>query len=173
MSKILPRWYSKSIYDIDLTKLKSLNVKYLLSDLDNTIVGYNVAEPTEKVHDFIKKLKENDMELIVISNNNNKRLSKFCSPCTLKFLSSAGKPGSKRLSKFLKDNSLNINECAFVGDQLLTDMWCANKTGCISILVEPLQKKESIFTFFNRRIDRIIRRKYAREGKLASIMRGE
>jgi len=173
MPKILPKWYSSSIYQIDLKKLKSFNVKYLLSDLDNTIVGCNIAEPTEKVHDFIKELKENDIELIVVSNNNNKRLTKFCKPCTIKFLSSAGKPGSKKLTKFLKSNNLNVKECAFVGDQLLTDMWCANKTGCISILVDPLQKKESILTFFNRRIDRIIRRKYAKQGKLKSIMKGE
>lgn len=173
MPKILPKWYSKSIYDIDLSKLKSLNIKYLLSDLDNTIVGYDIDEPTEKVHDFVKELKENDIELIIISNNNNRRLTKFCKPCTLKFLCSAGKPGSKKLTKFLKSNSFNIEECAFVGDQLLTDMWCANKTGCVSILVEPLQKKESVLTFFNRRIDKIIRKKYSKKGKLISIMKGE
>lgn len=173
MPKILPRWYSKSIYDIDLAKLKSLNIKYLLSDLDNTLVGCNIPEPTQKVIDFIEELKSNEIELIVVSNNNQKRLSKFCNPCSLRFLSSARKPGSKKLTEFLKDNSLNINECVFVGDQLLTDMWCANKTGCVSILTDPLQKKESIFTFFNRRIDRIIRRKYARNGKLVSIMKGE
>lgn len=173
MSKFLPKWYSKSIYDVDLAKLKSLNIKYILSDLDNTIVGYDVKEPTEKVHDFIKELKENSIELIIISNNNNKRLTKFCKPCTLKFLSSARKPWCRKLSKFLKSNSLVTSECAFVGDQLLTDMWCANKVGCISILVEPLQKKESVFTFFNRIIDKIIRKKYHKNGKLNSIMKGE
>ena len=173
MPKILPKWYSKSIYDIDIKKLKSLNVKYILSDLDNTIVGYDIAVPTEKVKSFIEELKNNDLDLIVVSNNNNKRLTKFCSPANLKFLSSAGKPGSKKLVKFLKENNLSVNECVFVGDQLLTDMWCANKAGCISILVDPLQKKESIFTFFNRRIDRIIRKKYHKNGKLNSIMKGE
>ena len=173
MSKILPKWYSKSIYDIDLEKLKSLNIKYILSDLDNTIVGCNVPEPTEKVFEFVSKLKEHNIELIVVSNNNCKRLTKFCKPCTLKFLSSARKPSSKKLIKFLIKNSLDVRECAFVGDQLLTDMWCANKAGCVSILVEPLQKKESVFTFFNRRIDRLIRKKYYKNGKLKSIMKGE
>lgn len=173
MPKILPKWYSKSIYDIDLSKLKGLNIKYLLSDLDNTLVGCNIPEPTEKVYNLIQELKSYDIELIVVSNNNKKRLSKFCTPCNLKFLSSARKPGRKKLSNFLKFNNLNINECAFVGDQLLTDIWCANKIGCVSILTDPLQKKESIFTFFNRRIDRIIRNKYAKNGKLISIMKGE
>jgi len=50
-------------------------------------------------------------------------------------------------------------------------MWCANKVGCKSILVEPIQKKESILTFFNRKIDRRIRKKYKKQGKLVSIMR--
>lgn len=173
MPKILPKWYSKSIYDIDLNKLKTLNIKYLLSDLDNTIVGYNIKEPTEKVYKFIERLKEKGIELIIISNNNHKRLTTFCSPCSIKFLSSTKKPSSKKLSKFLQENKLNVEECAFVGDQLLTDMWCANKTGCVSILVDPLQKKESIFTFINRRIDKRIRKRYAKNGKLNSIMKGE
>ena len=173
MPKILPKWYSKSIYDIDLEKLKTLNIKYLLSDLDNTIVGYNIKEPTDKVYQLIKNLKEKGIELIIVSNNNYKRLTKFCSPCSIKFLSSTKKPSSKKLTKFLKENKLCIEECAFVGDQLLTDMWCANKTGCISILVDPLQKKESIFTFINRRIDKRIRKRYAKNGKLNSIMKGE
>lgn len=173
MPKFLPKWYSKSIYDIDLEKLKSLNVKYLLSDLDNTLVGYDIPEPTDRVKELIETLKTNNIELIVVSNNTGKRLTKFCSPCNLRFLSSAGKPGSKKLLKFIKNNSLNINECAFVGDQLLTDMWCANNAGCISILVDPLQKKESIYTFFNRKIDKIIRRKYKKQERLVSIMKGE
>ena len=173
MPKILPKWYSKSIYDIDLSKLKNLNIKYLLSDLDNTLVGCDIPEPTEKVYNLIQELKSYDIELIVVSNNSGKRIAKFCAPCKLRFLPAARKPGCKKLSNFLKDNNLDINECAFVGDQLLTDIWCANKTGCISILTDPLQKKESAFTFFNRRIDRIIRRKYAKNGKLVSIMKGE
>lgn len=171
MSKLMPTWYSKSIYIIDFTKLKSQNIKYILSDLDNTLVGYDIATPTEKVRKLIDELKNNDLELILVSNNNEKRLSKFCRPCSLRFLSGARKPSGKRLKNYLLNNNINVTECAFVGDQLLTDMWCANKTGCTSILVEPLQKKESKFTFFNRKIDKRIRKKYLTQGKLVSIMR--
>jgi len=171
MPKIVPTWYSKSIYDINFDKLKSQNIKYILSDLDNTLVGYDIATPTEKVKKLVDELKNHDLELILVSNNNFKRLSKFCGPCSLRFLSNARKPQGTRLRNYLLKNNININECAFVGDQLLTDMWCANKVGCKSILVEPIQKKESILTFFNRKIDRRIRKKYKKQGKLVSIMR--
>ena len=171
MSKLIPMWYSKSIYNIDFAKLKSQNIKYILSDLDNTIVGYDIATPTEKVFKLIDELKNNDLELILVSNNNEKRLSKFCSPCSLRFLSKARKPKSKKLINFLAKNNIDIRMCAFVGDQLLTDMWCANKAGCTSILVEPLEKKESKLTLFNRKIDKRIRKKYLTQGKLNSIMR--
>lgn len=171
MSKLIPTWYSKSIYNIDFAKLKSLNVNYILSDLDNTIVGFDVKTPNEKAIKLINEIKNNDLELIVISNNNLKRLNKFCSPYSLRFLSKAGKPRSKKLIKYLSNNKININECAFIGDQLLTDMWCANKAGCTSILVDPLQKRESLKTFFNRRIDKILRKRYHKQGKLVSIMK--
>lgn len=171
MAKIMPMWYSKSIYEIDFAKLKSLGIKYILSDLDNTLVGFDVALPTEKVTELVNKLKEEDLELIIVSNNNFKRINKFCNPCNLRFLPKARKPKKSKLNKYLLSNNMNVNECAFVGDQLLTDMWCANKVGCISILVEPLQKRESKFTFFNRIIDKKIRKKYLKQGKLISIMK--
>lgn len=169
--KFVPTWYSKSIYDIDFDKLKSHNIKYILSDLDNTIVGYDIAIPNEIASNFIKQVKENEFELILISNNNFRRLNTFCSPCKLRFLSKAGKPGSKKLTKFLLDNKIDKEACVFIGDQLLTDMWCAKKAKVKCILVEPLQKKESIKTFFNRKIDRRLRKRYLMQGKLNSIMK--
>lgn len=172
-NKFVPTWYSKSIYDIDLAKLKSLNIKYILSDLDNTIVGYDIATPNEKANNLIDNIKRNNIELILVSNNNMKRLSKFCSPCSLRFLSKANKPGSKKLTNFLIENNINKEDCVFIGDQLLTDMWCAKKAGLKCILVDPLQKKESIKTFFNRKIDKRIRKKYLAQGKLNSIMKEE
>lgn len=171
--KFVPTWYSKSIYDIDLAKLSSLNVKYILSDLDNTIVGYDIETPNELATKLINEIKKNNIELILISNNNHKRLSKFCDPCSLRFLSNANKPGSKRLTKYLFNNKINKDECVFIGDQLLTDMWCAKKANIRCILVDPLQKKESIKTFFNRKIDKKLRKKYLMQGKLVSIMKEE
>ena len=173
MSKLLPTWYSKSIYDIDFEKLKSLNIKYILSDLDNTIVSFDTPLPNEKATNLIAKLKQIDLELIIVSNNSFNRLDKFCKSNSLRFLSRAHKPRGKRLKKYLEDNKLNVDECTFVGDQLMTDMWCANKVGCKCVLVEPLQKKESKFTFFNRKIDKIIRKKYKKQDKLVSIMKEE
>lgn len=173
MPKLLPTWYSKSIYEIDFDKLKSSNIKYLLSDLDNTLVGYDISLPTSKVEELIETLKKMNIELIIVSNNNSRRIGKFCQPHSIRFLSRARKPGSSRLLNYLKKENIDINDCVFVGDQLMTDMWCANKANCKSILVEPLQKKESILTFLNRKIDKIKRKKLLSQGKLVSIMREE
>ncbi len=173
MSNLIPTWYSRSIYDIDIDKLKENNIKYILSDLDNTLVGYDIPTPNESVINLVTKLKENNINLLVISNNSYKRLKTFSNPCSLNFLSRARKPGSKKLANYLKENNIDVKDCVFVGDQLLTDMWCANKLKCKSILVDPLQKKESIFTFFNRLIDKKIRKRYHKQGRLVSIMKGE
>lgn len=171
--KLQPTWYSKDIYSVDLEKLQENNIKYIFSDLDNTLVGYDVAIPNEKVFDLLNNLKKYNLELILISNNNFKRLSKFCNSSCIRFISGARKPGCKKINQFLINNSINKDECVLIGDQLLTDMWCANKANIKCILVEPLQKKESKFTFFNRRMDRIIRKRYAKKDILKSIMREE
>ena len=108
----------------DFDKLKSHNIKYILSDLDNTIVGYDIAIPNEIASNFIKQVKENEFELILISNNNFRRLNTFCSPCKLRFLSKAGKPGSKKLTKFLLDNNMLGAEHVLVhyGRRIIEDL---------------------------------------------------
>ena len=87
MPKLVPTWYSKSIYDVDFEKLKSLNTKYVLSDLDNTLVAFDIAEPTDDVLKLIEEIKSNNMELILVSNNHGTRLNKFCIPCSIRYLS--------------------------------------------------------------------------------------
>lgn len=171
--KFVPTWYCNSIYEIDFAKLKSLGIKYVLSDLDNTLVGYDVPTPTDKTINLINYLKEINLELIVISNNTKKRLDTFCNFYKIRYLSNACKPFKGKLLKFLDEKEINKSNCVLIGDQLLTDVWCAKKAKLNSILVEPLQKKESIKTYFNRKIDKRLRNKYRTKGKLCSIGKEE
>ena len=44
----------------------------------------------------------------------------------------------------------------FVGDQLFTDIWGANRTGIRSILVKPIQSREEIQIVLKRIPERIM-----------------
>ena len=47
-----PKWYQKSIYDIDYHKLKEKGIKYLIFDLDNTLGKIDEEECSMKVKVF-------------------------------------------------------------------------------------------------------------------------
>ena len=61
-------------------------------------------------------------------------------------------------------------EVAAVGDQLLTDIYGANKLDITSILVNPLTDKDFSVTFINRIIEKFI---YDRLDKKDLFMKGK
>ena len=51
----------------------------------------------------------------------------------------------------------------FVGDQLFTDVWGANRAGIMSILVKPIDKHEEIQIILKRRLEWIVLFFYKRQ----------
>ena len=52
MEKYIPDIYQKSIYTIDYDKLLNRGIKYLLFDLDNTIVPVTLRKPNKKIKEL-------------------------------------------------------------------------------------------------------------------------
>ena len=57
-------------------------------------------------------------------------------------------------------------EVACIGDQLLTDIYGANRLGLTSILVNPISKKERFGTKINRFFEKRIRKILQKRGLL-------
>lgn len=59
-------------------------------------------------------------------------------------------------------NLMGTNEknTLFVGDQLFTDIYGANRTGIHSILVAPMHPKEEIQIVLKRYLEKIVLRSY-------------
>ena len=158
--KYMPTWYCKSIYEIDLQVLKNNNVKYILTDLDNTLAPYNVALPDERAINVIETIKKEGFNVIIVSNNTGKRVELFSSKLNVDYISGAKKPFTSTITNQLMSRNIPIEECVLIGDQLMTDIKCATRLKCKCVLTEPLVKKEALVTFINRKIDRYYRRKY-------------
>ncbi len=157
--KLLPNWYAESIYKINPQILKQSGIKNLFFDLDNTLVPFFYKIPDEKVIKFVKELENLGFNIIVTSNNTKKRVSTFAESLNVRYLNSVGKPGIKKLKKYLADNDYSLNETCIIGDQLLTDIICAKRLKIKSILLKPACDKDLIKTKLNRFIDNRIRRK--------------
>ena len=77
MDKFLPDIYQKSIYTINYDKLKSMGIKCILFDLDNTLAPDKVKSPSQKLIDFINELKEKKFKIIIFSNSHKQRIRPF------------------------------------------------------------------------------------------------
>ena len=71
------------------------------------------------------------------------------------------KPLKKNYKKVLK--KYNVNECAFIGDQLMTDVWGAKRNNLFIILVDRIDSKEPFGTKIWRFFERIILKRYKKK----------
>lgn len=164
IEKFKPDMYQKSIYTIDYKKIKSMGIKCLLFDLDNTIISKNIKKPTKKIIDLIERLKEMGFKVIIFSNSGKKKLTPFKEKLEVDCAASAQKPSKKKYKKVLNEYKFAENEVAMIGDQLLTDILGGNKVGIFTILVQPLSSKDLFLTKFNRFIEGIVMNRLKKYG---------
>ena len=108
--KFIPLMCEKTIFDIDYNKLYESGKKYILSDLDNTIIPYDISMPDEKIKDYFESLKKIGFKIIIISNNKKHRIQPFAEVVGVDYVYSAKKPlkfGLKEAHKKL--NKVNKN----------------------------------------------------------------
>ena len=158
MSKFKPNMYVKNIFEIDYKKLKDRDIKVLLFDFDNTIIekGNNVID--KKTLKFLNSLKSNFIIYVVSNSLNKSKLNLVCSKLDLPYIGNARKPFKSGYKK-LKFKNIKNEQIAMIGDQLITDVWGANKIGYFSILIDPITNNEHIWTKVNRVFERIIQKK--------------
>jgi len=145
-----PDMYIKDIYMINYKRLKTMGIKCILFDLDNTLVPYYKQKPTRKIKDLIEKLKDMGFKVIIFSNSGKKRLTPFKNILEVDCSYSSRKPRKKKFNKVLVEYKFDQSEVAIIGDQIITDIFGGNRIGIFSILVKPISSREPIWTKFNR-----------------------
>ena len=69
-------------------------------------------------------------------------------------------------TKIFKLYDLKPEDCACIGDQLMTDVFGANRVGCVSIFINSMSLKEPPWTKFNRIWEGMILKKFRKKGIL-------
>ena len=145
--------------------LKSIGKKYLLCDLDNTLVAYDVAEPDEKVANWVRRMTESGIKLVIISNNEKDRVESFCKDLGTPFLYKAGKPSKKTVRNALALVGGNREECAVAGDQLLTDVVTARISKVTPIWVKTIKRVDRPFFRFKDAVEKPFKKYYFKHKK--------
>ena len=63
----------------------------------------------------------------------------------------------------LKRLETKPSSAALIGDQIFTDIWCANRLGMYSVLVKPICKKDQFVTWLKRGIEGYVINAYVKE----------
>lgn len=146
--------------------LKEEGIKGIITDLDNTLVAWDVADATGDIIDWISELQKEGIQVTIISNNNEERVRIFSEPIKVPYEAAAKKPSTKAFKRACNRMNLKPHEVAVIGDQLLTDVLGGNRGGFHTILVVPIVQTDAKITRINRAIERRILNHFYKKGDL-------
>ncbi len=154
---MIPDAYYENIFNIDYIKLKNIGIKNIFFDIDNTIIPYKETDIDKKTIKLFKELKK-DFNVFLFSNSGRKRVLNIAKSLDVNAYYSSMKPLKKNYKKIM--NMFNKNECIFVGDQFLTDVFGAKRNRLKVIFVNKLKDYEPLTTKFWRLLERHYLKKY-------------
>lgn len=165
LTKLYPREYCNSVFDINLEALKESGIRGLVIDLDNTIVARDCHVPTDELNKWLAKAKKMGFELCILSNNWMTRVSKVAKQLDLPLVARAVKPRRKAFIQAMSEIGTSVEATAVIGDQIFTDVLGGNLAGLYTILVVPISDREAPHTRILRRLERVIMRNYHKRKK--------
>lgn len=150
-----PTKYLDSTYEIDFEALYQSGVRGVLFDIDNTLVPHG-APADEHAKELFARLKELGIGVCLISNNQLGRVKSFADSVGAVYIENAHKPSVKGYQAAMERIGCTTENTVFVGDQLFTDIYGANRTGIPTILVKPIHPKEEIQIVLKRYLEKIV-----------------
>jgi HAD superfamily (subfamily IIIA) phosphatase, TIGR01668 len=153
--RFYPKRLAPSSYEINYEKLYQEGYRGILFDIDNTLVEHG-ADATPRAIALFDRLKKIGFQTCLISNNSDERVSRFNQKIGTNYIHKANKPSKKNYIRATKIMGTRIDNTVFVGDQLFTDVFGANRIGMMTYLVKPIHPKEEIQIVFKRKLERII-----------------
>lgn len=166
LKQFLPNQHVKSILDIRAEDLKENGIKGIITDLDNTLVEWDRPQATPNVVDWFEKMKQHDIQVTIVSNNDERRVKAFSDPLQIPFVFRARKPLTHAFLQAAKQMNLKKDETVVIGDQLLTDIFGGNRSGFKTILVVPVSQTDGLATQFNRFVERRMLNWFRKKGML-------
>ncbi|WP_251520352.1 YqeG family HAD IIIA-type phosphatase [Staphylococcus sp. HKU1] len=162
--KFLPNEYVQSVYQIDFNKLAEQGFKGIITDLDNTLVGWDELQPTESIKKWFKQADDLGITVTIVSNNHEKRVADFCEDLNVDYIFEARKPRGRAFNQAIQRMNLQPSDIVVIGDQMMTDIFGGNRRGLFTIMVVPIKKTDGFVTKFNRIVERRLLHHFKRKG---------
>lgn len=151
-----PKEYMDSTYEIDFRSWREKGYRGVIFDVDNTLVPHGAPADARAIRLF-EQLHGLGFRIMLLSNNKEPRVKSFCESVTgAEYIYKAGKPKREGYEKAMQRMGTDAHTTLFVGDQIFTDVWGANRAGIYTILVKPIHPKEEIQIVLKRYLERIV-----------------
>lgn len=152
-----PSHLQESAFDIDFKNFYEQGYRGVIFDIDNTLVPHGAPADDRAVR-FFDELYSIGYKALVLSNNKEPRVKMFVEGLNVpvEYIYKANKPSKKGYIDGMKKLGTDSSSTIFVGDQLFTDVWGANRVGIMSILTRPIHPKEEIQIVIKRFFEKIV-----------------
>lgn len=150
-----PGEYLDSAYEIPYETLYQEGYRGIIFDIDNTLVPHGARADGRAKMLFIR-LKALGFSCCLLSNNKEARVKPFHDEVKVCYIHDAHKPSVKNYRQAMKRMGTDVSNTIFVGDQIFTDIYGANRAGIRTILVKPIHPKEEIQIVLKRYLERIV-----------------
>ncbi|MBQ6104394.1 MAG: YqeG family HAD IIIA-type phosphatase [Lachnospiraceae bacterium] len=159
-SRFYPAEMAESSYDIDYESLYRQGYRGLIYDIDNTLVEHG-NDANEEVIALFRRLNKIGFRICLLSNNKAPRVRRFYRGVSIKgvrlhYIFNAHKPLRRNYRRAMLVMGTTKKNTLFIGDQLFTDVYGANRAGIRSFLVKPINKREEIQIVLKRPLEKFI-----------------
>lgn len=152
-----PAHAADSLIQIDLQRLWDRGKRLLLLDVDNTLVQWRGEEFSPEVMDWIGRAKAMGFDICIISNTRKElRLARLSQILGVETVRGRFKPSRAMFRLALIKFHRKAEEAVMVGDQMMTDVLGANRSGIDAIWVRKMEGQEFKGTKINRAIERFL-----------------
>lgn len=133
----------QTILGLTPDRLRSLGLKGMILDVDETLVPFRRSETSEELQAWLAEIKPLVSLWLVSNNTSDARIRAIAEAIDVPYLAGALKPSRRKLRRALGSMNLPAQSVAMVGDRLFTDVLAGNRLGMVTIWVEPIEDDHS------------------------------
>ncbi len=149
-----PAHAAENLQSVDLDGLYARGKRLVLLDVDHTLVQWHAEEFAPEVIEWVERAKAMGFGLCIISNTHRPdRLNRLATKLGIETVRGRIKPSRAMFRLALIKFGRKAEEAVMVGDQMMTDVLGANRSGIDAIWVRKMEGKEFGGTKVNRLIE--------------------
>lgn len=155
LEKFYPDKWVDSAYGIPYDDLYEQGVRGIIFDIDNTLVPHG-APADQRTLALFGDFRRMGMKTCLLSNNKEPRVKPFAEQVGSLYIHKAGKPGVKGYERAMELMGTDRKTTVFVGDQIFTDVYGANRAGIRTYLTKPIDPREEIQIVLKRYLEKVV-----------------